>query len=129
MTVDLNDKLQMKMAVDHWLSETGKGAEGVVVKPPVFYVARETRSSIQPALKVRGRNYLRIIYGPDYDLPENLSRLRERGIAQKRQRALQQAALGIEGLERLVRGEPVRRIHRCVFASIALDSDALDPRL
>lgn len=129
MTVGLNDGLQMKMAVSHWLSETEKGAEGVVVKPPVFHVARETRSSIQPALKVRGRNYLRIIYGPDYDLPDNLSRLRERGIAQKRQRALQQSALGIEGLERLVRGEPVRRIHQCVFASIALDSDALDPRL
>jgi protein phosphatase len=129
MTVDLNDELQMKMAVDHWLAETAKGAEGVVVKPPVFHVARETRSSIQPALKIRGRNYLRIIYGPDYDLPDNLSRLRDRGITQKRQRALQQAALGIEGLERLVRGEPVRRIHQCVFASIALDSDALDPRL
>jgi protein phosphatase len=129
MTVDLNDPSQMKMATDHWLTETEKGAEGVVVKPSVFHVGGDKRSSIQPALKVRGRNYLRIIYGPDYDLPDNLSRLRERGIAQKRQRALQQAALGIEGLERLVRGDPVRSFHQCVFASIALDSDALDPRL
>ena len=33
---------------------------------------------MQPAIKCRGREYLRIIYGPEYLLPENLSRLRSR---------------------------------------------------
>jgi protein phosphatase len=130
MTVDLNDETQMKLATHYWLQRTSDGAEGVVIKPPVFQTVRDSgRGVVQPALKVRGADYLRIIYGPDYDLPENLSRLRDRAISGKRQRALQQAALGIEGLERLVRGEPVRRVHECVFASIALDSDPLDPRL
>lgn len=129
LVVNLDDEASLAAAVKMWLDRTTEGAEGVVVKPHTFLVSKGERSLIQPALKVRGRDYLRIIYGPDYDLPENLARLRERAIGSKRQRALSQSALGIEGLERLVRREPIRRIHECVFASMALDSDPLDPRL
>jgi len=129
LAVDLSDEASMERARQMWLSRTSEGAEGIVVKPHTFSISKGERSLIQPALKVRGRNYLRIIYGPDYDLPENLTRLRDRAIGSKRQRALSQSALGIEGLERLVRGEPIHRIHECVFASVALDSDPLDPRL
>lgn len=128
LRVDLSDPATVDAAIETWERETAVGAEGVVVKPHTFSTRGE-RGLVQPALKVRGRDYLRIIYGPDYDLPENLSRLRDRSINAKRNRAMKQSALGIEGLERLVRREPVRSVHECVFATIALDSDPLDPRL
>jgi protein phosphatase len=83
----------------------------------------------QPAVKCRGREYLRIIYGPDYTSDANLSRLRNRGLGQKRSLALGEFALGIEALERFVRREPLRRVHECVFGVLALDSEPVDPRL
>lgn len=128
LRVDLSDSASVDAAIEAWERETANGAEGMVVKPHTFWTRGE-RGLVQPALKVRGRDYLRIIYGPDYDLPENLQRLRDRSINSKRGRAMKQSSLGIEGLERLVRREPIRRVHECVFATIALDSDPLDPRL
>jgi protein phosphatase len=84
---------------------------------------------VQPALKIRGREYLRIIYGPEYDQPENLDRLRSRGLSSKRSLALREFALGIEALERFVRREPLRRVHECAFGVLALESEPVDPRL
>ena len=107
---------------------TGRGGEGMVIKP-LGFLARGRRGLVQPALKCRGREYLRIIYGPDYTLPENLERLRQRGLAAKRSLALREFALGIEGLERFVRGEPLRRVHECAFGVLALESEPVDPRL
>jgi predicted DNA-binding antitoxin AbrB/MazE fold protein len=83
----------------------------------------------QPAVKCRGREYLRIIYGPDYTTEENLGRLRNRGLGQKRSLALGEFALGIEGLERFVRREPLRRVHERVFGVLALESEPVDPGL
>ncbi|MHC5020940.1 MAG: hypothetical protein ACYTGX_12680, partial [Planctomycetota bacterium] len=83
----------------------------------------------QPAVKVRGREYLRIIYGADYTMPEHLERLRKRGLSAKRSMALREFALGYEALERFVRREPLRRVHECVFAVLALESEPVDPRL
>ena len=91
----------------------------MVVKP-LDFIARGRRGLVQPALKTRGREYLRIIYGPEYDLPENLDRLRARGLSAKRSLALREFALGIEALERFVRREPLRRVHECVFGVLAL---------
>jgi protein phosphatase len=100
----------------------------MVVKP-VDFIARGKKGLIQPAVKCRGREYLRIIYGPDYTNDENLSRLRNRGLGQKRSLALREFALGVEGLERFVRREPLRRVHECVFGVLALESEPVDPRL
>ena len=80
-------------------------------------------------MKCRGREYLRIIYGPEYTSPEHLERLRKRGLARKRALALREFALGIESLERFVRTEPLRRVHECVFGVLALESEPVDPRL
>ena len=55
----------------------------MVVKPREF-VAHGRKGLAQPAVKVRGREYLRIIYGPEYTEPENLSRLRNRSVSAKR---------------------------------------------
>jgi protein phosphatase len=101
-----------------------------VVKPSSFvFVGEGQRRPAQPALKVRGREYLRIVYGPEYDLPENLERLRARSLGHKRSLALRELALGVEALERFVQGEPLHRVHECVFAVLALESEPVDPRL
>jgi hypothetical protein len=127
-TVDVNNPESVAAGVAWWEELTGRGGEGMVVKP-LDFVARGPRGLVQPAVKCRGREYLRIIYGPDYDAPENLDRLRERGLAGKRSLALREFALGIEGLERFVRREPLRRVHECAFAVLALESEPVDPRL
>jgi protein phosphatase len=111
-----------------WESLTGAGGEGMVVKP-LDYVTRGTRGLVQPAVKVRGPEYLRIIYGPEYLLPENLERLRGRALGPKRSLAQRELALGLEALERFVRREPLRRVHECVFGVLALESEPVDPRL
>jgi protein phosphatase len=100
----------------------------MVVKPLEF-VVRGPKGLAQPAVKCRGREYLRIIYGPEYTAPANLERLRQRGLGAKRSLALREFALGIEGLERFVGGSPLRRVHECVFAVLALESEPVDPRL
>ncbi|WP_119389264.1 polynucleotide kinase-phosphatase [Taklimakanibacter lacteus] len=126
--VALADENACADAVSWWESLTGAGGEGMVVKPRNF-VSRGTKGLIQPALKVRGREYLRIIYGPEYDAPDNLVRLRQRGLGGKRALALREFALGHEALKRFVAREPLRRIHECVFAVLALESEPIDPRL
>jgi protein phosphatase len=126
--VEVNDANSIEEATTWWEDLTGRGGEGMVVKPLEFIVAGR-RGLVQPALKCRGREYLRIIYGPEYLLPENLERLRSRGVAKKRSLALREFALGIEGLERFVRKEPLRRVHECVFGVLALESEPVDPRL
>lgn len=126
--IDLAVEEQRRAAVTWWEELTSRGGEGMVVKPEVF-VAKGPRGLAQPALKCRGREYLRIIYGPDYTLPEHLLRLRERGLGGKRALALREFALGVEGLQRAVRREPLRRIHECVFGVLALESEPIDPRL
>ena len=126
--VDLADPSSEAAATTWWENLTEAGGEGAVVKPLAF-VATSSRGLLQPAVKCRGREYLRIIYGPEYTLPEHLERLRERGLSGKRSLALREFALGIEGLERFVQCDPLRRVHECVFGVLALESEPIDPRL
>ena len=111
-----------------WEELTARGGEGMVVKPFDF-VVKGRKGLVQPAIKCRGREYLRIIYGPEYTLPKNLERLRARRLSTKRSLALREFALGIEALERFVRKEPLRRVHEAVFGVLALESEPVDPRL
>jgi protein phosphatase len=126
--VELADETACAEAIAWWEEQTESGAEGMVVKPRNFFV-RGPKGLLQPALKVRGREYLRIIYGPEYDAPANLSRLRERGVSGKRNLAIREFALGHEALKRFVAHEPLRRVHECVFGVLALESEPIDPRL
>ena len=126
--VDLTDEASQAQAIEWWETLTGGGGEGMVVKP-LDFIARGSRGLAQPAVKCRGREYLRIIYGPEYTAPENLTRLRSRHVAAKRGLALREFALGVEALERFTRGEPLRRVHECVFGVLALESEPVDPRL
>jgi protein phosphatase len=126
--VDLDDPAQVTSAIAWWEELTAQGGEGMVVKP-LDFIARGKRGVLQPAIKCRGREYLRIIYGPDYDLPENLSRLRQRGLGQKRSMAIREFALGLESLRRFVEHAPLTRVHQCVFGVLAMESEPVDPRL
>ena len=126
--VDVTDSASEAAAIKWWEELTGAGGEGMVVKP-LDFIAKGRRGLAQPAVKCRGREYLRIIYGPEYTAPENLERLRSRGLSAKRSLASREFALGIEGLERFVRLEPLRRVHECVFGVLALESEPVDPRL
>jgi protein phosphatase len=126
--VDVTEAASMEDATKWWTELTSRGGEGMVLKP-VEFVARGRRGLVQPAIKCRGSEYLRIIYGPEYLLPENLTRLRSRSVSTKRSLALREFALGVEALERFVRNEPLRRVHECVFGVLALESEPVDPRL
>lgn len=126
--VDLANATQVQEATQWWQSLTERGGEGMVVKPSDF-VARGARGILQPAIKCRGREYLRIIYGPEYDLPQHIDRLRQRGLSAKRSLAIREFCLGLEGLTRFVNREPLRRVHECVFGVLALESEPVDPRL
>ncbi|MGB7280856.1 MAG: polynucleotide kinase-phosphatase [Candidatus Acidiferrum sp.] len=126
--VDLVDNDSQLQAIDWWIAHTERGGEGMVVKP-LRFVEKGRRGIVQPGVKCRGREYLRIIYGPEYTLPEHLDRLRSRGLGRKRSLALREFALGVESLERFVRDEPLRRVHECVFGVLALETEPVDPRL
>jgi len=126
--VDVTDPESQRSAVAWWEELTAGGGEGIVVKPNAAIV-RGAKGTVLPGVKVRGREYLRIIYGPEYTEPQNLERLRKRSLGRKRSLALREFALGVEALERLVRGEPLYRVHECVFGVLALESEPVDPRL
>jgi len=126
--VALDEPDAVNDAVRWWEDLTARGGEGMVMKPLEF-VVRGSRGLVQPAVKCRGTEYLRIIYGPEYSVPANLDRLRSRGLGAKRSLALREFALGVEALERFVRREPLRCVHECVFGVLALESEPVDPRL
>ncbi len=126
--IDVTDSESEQRGIEWWEEMTGSGGEGMVVKPKDF-VARGKHGLVQPALKCRGREYLRIIYGSEYTTDENLARLRSRGLSIKRSLAIREFALGLEALERFVRYEPLRRVHECVFGVLTLESEPVDPRL
>ena len=128
LEVETGDPASVAAATRWWEDLTAAGGEGMVVKPAAN-LTRGPNRLVQPGLKVRGREYLRIIYGPDYTEPANLVRLRQRGLSHKRSLALREYALGLEALDRVARGEPLWRVHECVFAVLALESEPVDPRL
>ncbi|MFF3892780.1 polynucleotide kinase-phosphatase [Streptomyces sp. NPDC001812] len=127
--VDPADPESVRAGVDWWLEMTGRGGEGMVVKPVGALVRDPKDRLVQPGIKCRGREYLRIIYGPEYTRPENLARLRGRSLGHKRSLAVREYALGLEALDRLAEGEPLWRVHEAVFGVLALESEPVDPRL
>jgi polynucleotide kinase-phosphatase len=148
MVVDLTQPDSTAAATAWWTELTTAGGEGMVVKPldalvrsraPIGDAQPEATGSsadtetrgrlVQPGVKCRGAEYLRIIYGPEYLRESNLRRLRTRGLGRKRSMALREYALGLESLDRFVAGEPLWRVHEAVFAVLALESEAVDPRL
>jgi protein phosphatase len=126
--IDLNQEADIQVVTDWWVSLTESGGEGMVIKP-LDFVVKTNKDLVQPAVKCRGKEYLRIIYGSEYTSDKNLQRLKKRGLSQKRSLAIREFALGIESLQRFVQKEPLRRVHECVFGVLALESEEVDPRL
>ncbi|MEU5212680.1 polynucleotide kinase-phosphatase [Streptomyces sp. NPDC020742] len=129
IAVDTEDEQSVAAGIRWWLELTADGGEGMVVKPEQALVRQADGRLVQPGVKCRGREYLRIVYGPEYTRPDNLRRLRSRHLGHKRSLALREYALGLEALDRLAEGEPLWRVHEAVFAVLALESEPVDPRL
>ncbi|MFF3944550.1 polynucleotide kinase-phosphatase [Streptomyces sp. NPDC001902] len=130
LLVDTRDEESVAAGTQWWLELTSAGGEGMVVKPLQALVRTEDGNRlVQPGIKCRGREYLRIIYGPEYTRPDQLARLRSRALGHKRSLALREYGLGLEALDRLAAGEPLWRVHEAVFAVLALESEPVDPRL
>ncbi|BBM83602.1 polynucleotide kinase-phosphatase [Candidatus Uabimicrobium amorphum] len=127
-TIAVNNEEDVAEGLKWWLDLTASGKEGMVVKP-IDFVVHHGKKLLQPAVKCRGREYLRITYGPEYTLSENIVKLKNRALARKRNLALQEFSLGLESLQRFVDGKPLREVHQCVFGILALESEAVDPRL
>lgn len=128
ITVDTSHPEELKKAVVWWRKLTENGGEGMVVKPETF-TAFSGSALVQPAVKCRGREYLRIIYGPEYLMPEHIGRLKMRSLTRKQSLARKEFALGLEALKRFIVKEPLYRVHECVFAVLALESEPVDPTL
>jgi protein phosphatase len=128
VAVTLGDAASEDAATAWWRDLTAAGGEGMVVKP-ADAIHKGAKGLAQPGVKCRGPEYLRLIYGPEYASERNLARLRSRSLGHKRSLALREFALGIEALERFVAGEPLYRVHECVFGVLALESEPVDPRL
>jgi protein phosphatase len=127
VVVDVTYAASEANGIAWWEALTAAGGEGMVVKP-VEPMRRGPKGVVQAGIKCRGPEYLRIIYGPDYDQPRHLERLRQRGLGRKRSLAAREFALGIEALERFVHDEPLYRVHEAVFGVLALESEPVDPR-
>lgn len=126
--INLNDQASVQEGIDWWENLTCSGGEGMVVKPYDF-ISKYKGEILQPAVKCRGREYLRIIYSPEYTMADNLSRLKKRSLSKKRSLALREFSLGMESLNRFVKKDPLYRVHECVFGVLALESEPVDPRL
>jgi protein phosphatase len=126
--VDLNDENSVLQGIRWWEDLTQSGGEGMVVKPYDF-ISKYKGEILQPAVKCRGREYLRIIYGPEYTMADKMIRLKKRSLTKKRSLALREFSLGMEALSRFIKNEPLYRVHECVFGVLALESEPVDPRL
>lgn len=124
----IDDAASEEEVIRWWDAITSDGHEGIVIKPEAF-ISKSNGKLVQPAVKVRGRKYLNIIYGMDYLQPENLKRLKKRNIGKKQKLALREFALGVEGIQRFVNGESIERVHECVLGTLAMESNPVDPRL
>ncbi|MGI2326726.1 polynucleotide kinase-phosphatase [Planococcus sp. YIM B11945] len=124
----ISDETSENDVIEWWRNMTEDGHEGIIIKPEA-YIAKNKGKLLQPAIKVRGRKYLSIIYGMDYLEERNLERLKNRNTGKKQKLALREFALGLEGLIRFTNGETIERVHECSLGTLAMESDAVDPRL
>jgi hypothetical protein len=90
--VDLFDEQSKLNCIKNWEVYCSSGGEGFVFKPPMQYYS-SAGYPIQSMVKVRGREYLRIIYGIDYLEPEYLDKLKQRSIKKKRIQAIQETEM------------------------------------
>ena len=125
--IDLSDPSSEQEGVAWWEELTGSGGEGMVVKP-LDFIARN-KHLVQPAVKCRGREYLRIIYGPEYTAPEHLERLRFSRFRQKASACRKGVCAGYRIPAALCRSRTLATVHLCRFGVLALGGPKLKRRL
>lgn len=107
--------------------------EGFVIKPAVYDDA--TPNGIPPYIKVRNVEYLRIIYGPNYDLPKSLPKLvKNKNIGKKLSASIKQYRMGLDLLAfPLADVKPDSRAYykkcRDFFADVFYSEEEIDSRL
>lgn len=130
--INLKDKSTMDHSVEQWEKYCINGlGEGFVYKPMNFKNISSSGYLIQPALKVRGPEYLRIIYGIDYLDEEYFKKLTFRKISSKRKMAVQESELSEKILLTFLNNN-IEQKNRYVSAFIGLDgigSGSLDATL
>lgn len=127
--VDLESEESMSKAIKFWLDVTTKGYEGVMFKTETFIETNDNGDTILPMMKVRGKDYLRIIYGINYDDKKYLDKLKNRSVSKKRFLHYKQTALAIESVKLFANGESLEKWHDYVFAGICLGNMVTDHRL
>lgn len=127
--VDLDDEDSIKKAVDFWLDVTAKGYEGVMFKTETFIEKNDEGETILPMMKVRGKDYLRIIYGINYNDDKYIHQLRYRNVSKKRFLHYKQTALAVESVKLFANGESFDKWHDYVFANLCLGNVVTDHRL
>ena len=127
--VNLDSEDSKKKAIDFWLDITSKGYEGVMFKSETFVEKNADGKTILPMMKVRGKDYLRIIYGINYNDKKYLDKLRYRNVSKKRFLHYTEMSLSIESIKLFSNGEPFNKWHDYIFASICLGNMATDHRL
>jgi hypothetical protein len=124
-SVDLYKDEACLNATAWWKRITEQLEEGVVIKPMAVISTGRRGGTVQPGVKCRGREHLRLVYGPEYDRNEYLEALRERSAfshrRQKHRGVLRQFALSLEAVKRFVQSESVDRIQECVVGIAALE--------
>jgi len=85
MLVNLNSDEEKKNAVKQWEKYCCEGGEGWVIKvTPTQFIDSPTGQLILPMVKVRGIDYLRLVYGIDYLEPKYFDYVKKRDVAPKR---------------------------------------------
>lgn len=116
--VDLSSEKEQEEAIEWWTELTHAGVEGMVIKP-LHFTEFNNDALVQPAIKCRGKDYIRMVYGPNY--LNHLDALRQRVTTTKERLAFFEFALGTEGLKRLIDQKPTSQVLECFIATLALE--------
>lgn len=108
------------MATTFWHRVAEEGGEGIVVKPLHPTAFLPSGRYIQPALKCRTKDYLRLIYGINYLEKDNFEFLRHRRTADKRRLAMQQFELSQKILYSFINRDLDQRL-KYIFAFFGTD--------
>lgn len=119
--LDLQDHDHRRSLVAWWQELSEAGAPGIIVKPVTLelFVNHEY---LQPAMKVRGREALRMVYGPFYTEHDLLAHHRTRSLKERRELVIRHFVLGKEALTRFVAGQPHAEVLQIITTHLAIST-------
>lgn len=124
-----NTEESLNTLFDYWIKFCNAGDEGFVLK----YNNLDQWSNNdfpQQMLKVRGQEYLRIIYGPQYLREDILHKLKSnRSIKNKMRTAWAETLLANTALKKYLEKKPFEDYHSYIVCAAASEFLKIDPRL